>query len=65
MSEQQGAGGAGETEREMREHEREAAARDADERDPATGVTDPESEPGTAKPAPPETTPTGELGGGT
>jgi hypothetical protein len=62
MSEQQGAG---EAEREMREHEREAAARDADERDPATGVTDPESEPGTAKAAPPETAPTGELGGGT
>jgi len=65
MSEQQGAGGAGETEREMREHEREAAARDADERDPATGVGDPESEPGTAKPAPPGTAATGELGGGT
>ena len=62
MSEQQGAG---ETEREMREHAREAAARDADERDPATGVTDEESEPGTAKPAPPGTAPTGELGGGT
>jgi hypothetical protein len=65
MSEQQGAGAAGDTEREMREHEREAAARDADERDPATGVDDPTSEPGTAKPAPPGTTPTGELGGGT
>jgi hypothetical protein len=62
MSEQQGAG---ETEREMREHEREAAARDGDERDPATGVADEESEPGTAKPAPPGGAATGELGGGT
>ena len=58
-------GNAAETEREMREHEREAAARDADENDPATGVTDAESEPGTAKPAPPGTTATGERGGGT
>jgi hypothetical protein len=56
---------AGDTEQEMREHEREAAARDPDERDPATGVTDEESEPGTGKPAPPGTTATGELGGGT
>ena len=57
MADQQS--GAGETAREMREHEREARERDPDERDPATGVpadehvaddTDP-----TAEPAPPET----------
>lgn len=58
-------GGARDEARRMREHEREAAERDTDERDPATGVEDAESEPGTGKPAPPGTAATGELGGGT
>jgi hypothetical protein len=63
MSEQSGHG-AGDAAREMREHEREARERDADERDPASrarrGV-----DAGAAKPAPPEGSSTGELGGGT
>jgi hypothetical protein len=65
MADQQS--GAGETAREMREHEREARERDADERDPATGV-DTEtarSEPDVAsEPAPPGNVQTGEVSGG-
>jgi hypothetical protein len=53
-------GGAGETAREMREHEREAQERDADERDPETGSTDPRGD----KPAPPGNIQTGEVSGG-
>jgi len=61
MTEQ--SGGAGDTAREMREHEREARERDPDERDPATGVpgdadTDPDN------PAPPGNVQTGEVSGG-
>jgi hypothetical protein len=41
-----------------------ARERDADERDPATGV-DEEADARAAKPAPPGSTATGELGGGT
>jgi hypothetical protein len=63
MSEQPGPDAA-DTEREMREHEREASERDADERDPATGVEE-EADARPGKPAPPGTTATGELGGGT
>jgi hypothetical protein len=67
MSDQH-SGDAGETAREMREHEREARERDADERDPATGV-DTEStggaEPDVAsEPAPPGNVQTGEVSGG-
>jgi hypothetical protein len=62
MSEQSGRD-AGDIAREMQEHEREARERDDDERDSATGVEDPDAR--TGKPAPPGTTPTGELGGGT
>jgi hypothetical protein len=64
MSEQSGRD-AGDIAQEMREHEREARERDDDERDSATGVEDPDADARTAKPAPPGTTPTGELGGGT
>jgi hypothetical protein len=64
MSEQSGQD-AGDIARDMQEHEREARERDDDERDPATGVEDPDAEPGTVKPAPPGTASTGELGGGT
>jgi hypothetical protein len=47
----QSSGGAGETAREMREHEREARERDPDERSPDGDTsTDPE---GGAEPAPP------------
>jgi hypothetical protein len=49
----------------MQQHEREARERDADERDPTTGVQDPDADAGAVKPAPPGTAPTGELGGGT
>src|SRR3954471_8120498 len=64
MSEQSGRD-AGDIAQEMREHEREARERDEDGRDSATGVEDPDADATTAKPAPPGTTPTGELGGGT
>ncbi len=64
MSEQSGRG-AGDIAQEMREHEREARERDDDERDPATGVEDADADARTAKPAPPGTAATGELGGGT
>jgi hypothetical protein len=64
MSEQAGRD-AGDIAEEMQEHEREARERDADERDPATGVQDPDTDAQTAKPAPPGTAATGELGGGT
>jgi hypothetical protein len=56
MSEQQ-TGGAGETERELREHEREAQKRDADERDPDASID-------SDKPAPPGNVQTGEISGG-
>jgi hypothetical protein len=59
MSEQS-SGGAGETAREMREHEREARERDADERDPDTGTADPRAD----EPAPPANVQTGEVSGG-
>ena len=64
MSEQSGRD-AGDIAQEMLEHEREARERDDDERDSATGVEDPDADARTGKPAPPGTTPTGELGGGT
>jgi hypothetical protein len=57
--------GAGDMAREMREHEREARERDVDEQGPGTGGEDSEAGERPAKPAPPETTPTGKLGGGT
>jgi hypothetical protein len=57
--------GAGDIAREMREHEREARERDVDERDPETEREDADTDARAAKPAPPETTPTGKLGGGT
>jgi hypothetical protein len=57
--------GAGDTAREMREHEREARERDPDERDPALGVEDEDTDTRGGKPAPPGTAATGELGGGT
>jgi hypothetical protein len=68
----QSSGGAGETAREMREHEREARERDPDERDPATGVADtgadrdPHAGDGdpAAEPAPPGNVGTGEVSGG-
>jgi hypothetical protein len=56
MSEQQ-TGGAGETERELREHEREAQKRDADERGPDASID-------SDKPAPPGNVQTGEISGG-
>ena len=59
MSEQS-SGGAGETAREMREHEQAARERDADERDPETGSTDPRGD----EPAPPGNVQTGEVSGG-
>jgi hypothetical protein len=67
----QSSGGAGETAREMREHEREARERDPDERDPATGVADAggrdtdaaDGDPA-AEPAPPGNVGSGELSGG-
>jgi hypothetical protein len=62
MSEQSGRD-AGDIAREMQE--REARERDDDERDSATGGDDPDADARTAKPAPPGTTSTGELGGGT
>ncbi len=61
MSEQ--SGGAGDTAREMREHEREARERDPDERDSATGVTE-EADIDPANPAPPGNVQTGEVSGG-
>jgi hypothetical protein len=64
MSEQSGHD-ASDTAREMREHEREARERDVDEEDPATGVEDEDIDARAAKPAPPGTAATGELGGGT
>ena len=61
MSEEQ-SGGAAETEREMREHEREARKRDADERNPETaGLEDPGDD---ANTAPPGNVQTGEVSGG-
>jgi hypothetical protein len=68
MSEQRSAGDAGDTAREMREHEREARERDPDERDPATGVPADEHvaddiDPA-AEPAPPGNVGTGEVSGG-
>jgi hypothetical protein len=68
MADEHAGGNAGDTAREMREHEREARERDPDERDPATGVpsderiaddTDP-----AAEPAPPGNVGTGEVSGG-
>ena len=64
MSEQPGRD-AGDMAQEMQEHEREARERVDEERDPATGVEDPDTDASTAKPAPPGTASTGELGGGT
>jgi hypothetical protein len=71
MADQQSSGGdAGDTAREMREHEREARERDPDERDPATGVegagADTHAGDGdpAAEPAPPGNVGTGELTGG-
>jgi hypothetical protein len=64
MSEQSGRD-AGDIAQEMQEHEREARERVDEERDPATGVEEPDADAGAAKPAPPGTTSTGELGGGT
>jgi hypothetical protein len=64
MSEQSGHD-AGEVAHKMREHEREARERDVDERDPVTGVEGSETDASGAKPAPPGTAATGELGGGT
>jgi hypothetical protein len=64
VSEQSGRD-AGDIAQEMQEHEREARERDDDERDPATGVEDLDTDAHTGKPAPPGTTATGELGGGT
>jgi hypothetical protein len=71
MADQQSSGGAGETVREMREHEREARERDPDERDPATGVAEgagPDTHAGdgdpAAEPAPPGNVGTGEISGG-
>jgi hypothetical protein len=61
MSEHQSGGGAGETEREMREHEREARERDPDERNPETGGL---AEPDDDNPAPPGNVQTGEVSGG-
>jgi hypothetical protein len=68
----QSSGGAGETAREMREHEREARERDPDERDPATGVADTGGDRDTdaadgdpaAEPAPPGNVQTGQISGG-
>lgn len=57
--------GAGDTAREMREHEREARERDVDEQDPESRREDAETDARGAKPAPPESMPTGKLGGGT
>jgi hypothetical protein len=67
MADQQ-SGDAGDTAREMREHEREARERDPDERDPATGVPADEHiaddiDPA-AEPAPPGNVGTGEVSGG-
>jgi hypothetical protein len=68
MSEQRSAGDAGDTAREMREHEREARERDPDERDPATGVASDEDLAGdvdpAAEPAPPGNVQSGDLSGG-
>ena len=68
MSEQRSGGDAGDTAREMREHEREARERDSDERDPATGVAADEHvaddiDPA-AEPAPPGNVGSGEVSGG-
>jgi hypothetical protein len=57
--------GAGETAREMREHEREARERDPDERDPGRRAAERDGEAEADKPAPPGSASTGELGGGT
>jgi hypothetical protein len=60
MSEQQS--GAGDTAREMREHEREAREREPEERDTATaGAGDPDV---ASEPAPPGNVQTGEVSGG-
>ena len=64
MSEQPGQD-VGDTTREMREHEREARERDPDERDPALGVDEEDTDTRGDKPAPPGGAATGELGGGT
>jgi hypothetical protein len=62
MSEQ--SGGAGDTAREMREHEREARQRDPDERDAeTTGAGDPDPDVA-SEPAPPGNVQTGEVSGG-
>jgi hypothetical protein len=68
MSEQRSGGDAGDTAREMREHEREARERDSDERDPATGVAADEHvaddvDPA-AEPAPPGNVGSGDVSGG-
>ncbi|HEX2102570.1 MAG TPA: hypothetical protein VHF51_02895 [Solirubrobacteraceae bacterium] len=60
MSEQQ-SGGAGDTAREMREHEREAQERDPDERTETTVPTEPDV---ASEPAPPGNVQTGEVSGG-
>jgi hypothetical protein len=62
MSEEQSGGGAADTEREMREHEREARERDPDERNPETaGLREPGDD---DNPAPPGNVQTGEVSGG-
>jgi hypothetical protein len=72
MASEQAGGNAGDTAREMREHEREARERDPDERDPATGVDETgagrdthagDGDPA-AEPAPPGNVGTGEVSGG-
>jgi hypothetical protein len=66
MSEQgTGGGDAADTERAMREHEREARERDADERNPATrGGEGGEDIDVASEPAPPGSASTGEVSGG-
>jgi hypothetical protein len=60
MADQQS--GAGETAREMREHEREAQEREPEERDAdTTGAAEPDVE---SEPAPPGNVQTGEVSGG-
>jgi hypothetical protein len=62
MADQQS--GAGETAREMREHEREARERDPDERDPATGEHVADDIDPAAEPAPPGNVGSGDVSGG-